>query len=104
MRQVGRYLEELFEPLGVHLVAHQRNQDGQREGNQDGVNADYQGVADGVGKHVGGKVLLKIPQPCPLTAQDAARRLKILERDDDAIHGQIGEADKDDHGGNHQQV
>ena len=104
MRQIGGNLEKLLESPGVHLIAHQRQKNRQRKRHRDGVQADNQRVGDRVGEHVGVEIPLEVFQPCPGTAPDAHRRPEVLERDDYAVHGQIGEADKDHHGRKHQQI
>ena len=104
MRQIGRHLEELLEALGVHLIAHQRQEERQREGDQNRVDADDQRILDRIAEHVGAEVPLKVLEARPRAAHDALSRLEILECDDHTIHRHIGKADEDDDRGQHQQI
>ena len=104
MRQVGGHLEEFLEPSGVHLVAHQRQQDRQGECHRDGVQADDQGVGNGIGEHVGVEIPLKVFQPRPAAPPDAGGGTEILEGNDHAVHRQVCEADEDHDRRKHQQI
>ena len=104
MRQVGRYLEELLESPGIHLVAHQCEDNRQRERHRDGVQADHQCVCNRVGEHIGVEIPQEVFQPSPRASPDAHCRTEILERNDHAVHRQIGKADKNHDRGKHQQI
>ena len=90
MRKICGYLEKLFKPFSCHLIAHQGQRNRQREGNNNTVDTDYQGILNGNPELVGIKILPEILQPCPAASHNSPGRRKILKCNGYAVHRYIG--------------
>ena len=104
MGQVGGNLKEFFVAPAADLVAQERDHDGQRESDEDGVETDDQRVFDGRPKLVGVEILLKILHPGPRAFENPLGRREILEGDHDADHRLVREQEQNHDGGQEKQV
>ena len=91
MRKICGYLEKLFKPFSCHpdCTSGQRNR--QREGNNNTVDTDYQGILNGNPELVVElKYCLKYFSPAQLLPHNSPGRRKILKCNGYAVHRYIG--------------
>ena len=104
MRKICGYLEKLFEFLCPNLIAHQRQRDRQREGNQNRVKADDNRIPDCESELIGIEILNEVIQSHPFAAPDSFCRSKILKRNNHSVHRIVGKQQENNDGRQHQQI
>ena len=89
VRQVGDSLHRIAKGLCPQLVDHQRKDHAGRKTKNQLIQADQQRIPHGLPEHHAAEQHLKVLPADPRTACNALPNGKILERQLDAIHGEI---------------
>ena len=102
MRRVGDGLDRAADALALQLIEHQREDDRQRKAQHQAQQAQRERVAHGDREPVGIEEAIEVVQPAPGAAHDAQLHFVRLKRDQNAVHGLVGEEyDVDQRGQQH---
>ena len=103
MRQVRNRLHDAFEHPVLCLVEDEREQNGQREAEDEVIQADEQRIAQQPSKVNGTEKFLEPLQADPRRLHHAGAALVILKGDDDPVHGGVMKQEVVDDAGKREQ-
>ena len=93
MRQVADGLHRLLEGGVANFIDQQREKNGNRETDEQVLEADDQRIAERTPEHGGFKHLLKVIPAHPRAARNTANDRKLAECNGDAAHGHVTKND-----------
>ena len=88
----------------AHFIQRTRQQNWHRKANDQGIDAEAQGIFEQCPEDGIAKEEIEVFEPCPRAAPDAGHNVVILERDHRVGHGDIAKDKKIEQGRQHNQI